>query len=253
MKKGFFVLGLLIVNVIFSEFVFAATESYNDAFSQAAGYYAQQDYEAAIQQYNRILKDGWESGNLYYNLGNCYFKQGKLGWAIFYYEKARQLIPRDRDLESNYEYALSLIEAPFYISKSGIAERLFSAIFSNFTIDGLTVLLVICYIMILVGFLVAVFLKNQRRSFVILLVILCLIFLGGFWGLYKKISLLGHQAVVVEKQADVKFEPLEKATDYFTLYEGMKVRIIALQDNWYKIRRQDGKCGWVRKDSLAVF
>jgi SH3-like domain-containing protein len=46
---------------------------------------------------------------------------------------------------------------------------------------------------------------------------------------------------------------MDKATAYFTLYEGMKVEVISSKDNWYKIRRQDNKSGWIEKSALSIF
>ncbi|MFQ5901498.1 MAG: SH3 domain-containing protein [Thermodesulfobacteriota bacterium] len=55
------------------------------------------------------------------------------------------------------------------------------------------------------------------------------------------------------EKVNARFEPFDRAETHFTLYEGMKVYIISLKDNWYKIRRSDKKVGWVEKEDLGAF
>ena len=79
-------------------------------FYQANNLYEEGRYEEAAVAYRQLLEQGYESGNLYFNLGNTYFKMGRTGWAVLYYEKAKRLIPRDADLRANLGYALEGVE-----------------------------------------------------------------------------------------------------------------------------------------------
>src|SRR3990167_1378321 len=74
-------------------------------FYTANNDYAARDYAKALAAYNSILNMDLENGALYYNMANSLFKMGKLGYAILFYEKARQLMPQDGDLKSNLSYA----------------------------------------------------------------------------------------------------------------------------------------------------
>jgi tetratricopeptide (TPR) repeat protein len=232
---------------------FASDNQETSAFNRANVYYEQANYDEAIKQYNSILESGWESGNLYYNLGNCYFKKGKLGQAIFYYEKARRLIPLDKDLESNYKYALSLIKGSAVVPKTILPVRLWHNFFEKITIDGLAILLTVFFIGILISILIGLFFKAVKKQVLFLAIFLGLCFVAGFVGLKGKISLLNKEAIVITEQADAKFEPMDNATTYFTLYEGMKVEVVESRDNWHKVKRQDNKSGWVENNALAFF
>ncbi len=75
----------------------------NDAYKRG-------DYAVAIEQYEEVLDNGFESGALYFNLGNSYYRKGELGKAILNYERAKRLLPRDSDLNFNYHYALSQVK-----------------------------------------------------------------------------------------------------------------------------------------------
>ncbi|MCM8796514.1 MAG: tetratricopeptide repeat protein [Candidatus Omnitrophica bacterium] len=223
------------------------------AFNRANVYYEQVNYDEAIKEYESILGAGWESGNLYYNLGNCYFKKGQLGMAIFYYEKSKRLIPLDRDLESNYAYACSLIKGQNVSLQRGFLSRVLNNLFGKFTLDGLTVLLSALYILILIAILTGFMFRPFKKQALIIAAAIGVFFIAGFTGLTEKIAILNKEGVVVVAQADARFEPMDKATVYFTLSEGAKVEIISSKDNWYKIKRQDNKIGWIQKSALSIF
>lgn len=246
---------ILILSAFFSLVFLKTTLASNNhetvAFSRANVYYEQANYDEAIKQYNSILESGWESGNLYYNLGNCYFKKGKLGQAIFYYEKARRLIPLDKDLESNYEYALSLIKSGSVVSKATLPIRLWHNFFEKITIDGLAALLSIFFIGILISILISLFFKAVKKQALIFAIFLGLCFVAGLAGLKGKISLLNKEAIVVAEQVEAKFEPRNSGTIYFTLYEGMRVEVVEFRDNWRKVKRQDNKSGWVQYSAIS--
>ncbi|MCA9407687.1 MAG: tetratricopeptide repeat protein, partial [Candidatus Omnitrophica bacterium] len=78
-----------------------------EGFVTAEAFYKQGEFAQAASAYEEILTAGGESGAIYYNLGNTYYKMGELGKAMLNYEKARQLIPRDSDLNFNYHYLRS--------------------------------------------------------------------------------------------------------------------------------------------------
>jgi tetratricopeptide (TPR) repeat protein len=238
---------------LFLQTVFAANNQETSAYQRANVYYEQDNFDEAIKQYSSIQDSGLESGNLYYNLGNCYFKKGELGMAILYYEKARRLIPLDKDLEFNYEYASSLIKGQAVASQKSLPLRVADNLFEKFTVDGLTILLSALYILILVSILISFFFRTLKKHALIVAVFIGLAVITGVAGLTRKITLLDKEAIVITEQADAKFEPMDKATTYFTLYEGMKVEVISSKNNWHKVRRQDNKSGWVGNNAIAIF
>lgn len=238
---------------VFPSPAFPADNSDTSPFYRGNIYYEQGNYDEAIEQYDSILDSGVETGNLYYNLGNCYFKKGEPGKALLNYEKARRLIPMDKDLESNYEYARSLIKGGAVASQKNWFKKVSYNIFEKFTIDGLTISLSVCYILILFGILAAVILAPFRKNALISILFLGLFFIMGIAGLAEKVVLLDKEAIVAVEHTDARFEPMDKATTHFTLYEGMKVEVISSQDNWHKVKRQDNKSGWVENNAIVIF
>jgi len=213
--------------------------------------YEEGKYEAAISEYSRLIEQGLESGHLYYNMGNSYFKSGEPGRAILYYEKAKRLIPGDSDLRSNYTYAMSNIRQVSSAASAPWYGKIFS-LFNGFSVNGLSIALSIVYTLILFSVLAAFFFPAVKKHFHVAAGLLLVIFLVGAATLYHRVALLDSEAVILAEQAEARFEPMEKATTYFTLYEGMKVTVLQSRKGWMKVRRGDGKSGWIRTEDSEM-
>ena len=222
----------------------------NQFFYQGNSAYKEAKYEAAIDNYEKVVSLGVESGNLYYNLGNSYFKKGELGKAVLNYEKALFFIPTDSDLKSNYEYVLSSLNLGSQ-SFGNRFEKFANRLFEETTVNFLTIILSVIYIIAILTLICNLFFDWAKRSSRILFLILIALFVLSAVSLSSKITYLNKGAIVISKEADVKFEPLEGATTYFKLTEGSKVEILEKAD-WYKIKRFDGKIGWIDKGELGL-
>jgi tetratricopeptide (TPR) repeat protein len=220
-------------------------------FYQGNSDYKEAKYEAAIDNYSKVLSLGVESGNLYYNLGNSYFKKGELGRAILNYEKALILTPNDSDLKSNYEYVLTLLNLGPQ-SFGNWPEKAANKLFQDVTVDFLTVLLSLIYILAFIALISSLFFAQAKMMIKVFLMILSVVFIVSFISLNSKVAYLNKGAVVVSKEALVKFEPQEEATIYFKLTEGSKVEVLENTENWFKIKRLDGKIGWIDKSNLGL-
>jgi len=214
--------------------------------------YKESKYDLAIEDYEKLIRSGWENGNLYYNLGNSYFKKGELGKAVLNYGRAKQFIPDDSDLKSNYAYCLSLLnldtQQKFGNKFSQIAERIFLTV----TINQLTLLLSALYFLLLLGLTVMIWLPGSGRFTKPVILLLLAALICGAQALYGKITYSLKGGVVIVKEAQVKFEPLASATTYFNISEGSRVEVMEQNENWYKVKRFDGKFGWLNKESLEL-
>lgn len=229
----------------------AMGEAFEQDFLEASHSYKENNYDQAIASYEAILLKGYESGNLYYNLANSYFKKGELGKAVLYYERAGLFIPGDSDLMANYSYCRSLLElAPEDPVKSWFMQC-FDAASSDFNLDCLVIVLSLAQAMIFLLGILCRLVYGQRRLWKTGIFIFTAIFLFGALSFKRKIEYQERTAVVLSQELDSKFEPLENATTYFTLNEGAKVEVLESSGAWYKIRRRDTKTGWVNKEGIA--
>ena len=98
MKRFIFILALMI-----GSFSFAQTSS--ELFSKANDFYKNGQYAKAAQLYSNIEKSGLESDDLFFNLGNSYYKLNKVAPSIYYYDKALKLNPLHQDASNNLTFA----------------------------------------------------------------------------------------------------------------------------------------------------
>ncbi len=220
-------------------------------FYKANALYEEGKYDEAIKVYEGLIDQGQESGNLYFNIGNSYFKMSGLGKAILNYERANKLIPGDSDLKSNYDFAISKVRNPISAATVPFYKKIM-ALYNGLSIDGLTILLSVIFILILLFVFIFFVVKPDMRYRTIAFVFLILFFLQTSYALFDRISADKREAVLISESSDATFEPIESATVHFTIYEGTKVFIVQEKKEWLKIRRLDGKIGWIKKADLEI-
>jgi len=217
-------------------------------FYEANSRYRDGIYNEAITLYEELLKEGLETGALYYNLGNAYFKTGQKGKAILNYLRAQRLMPRDPDLRSNLSYACSLIEGGQIAAGDNWFVFRWKMLCDYITINETVCLMSVFYIAAMI--MIFLFIINRKTRlfisyFIVLSSCFSVLFLAIFAAQIHKLK-IQTPAVVLSKEAPVRFEPSEDATDYYQLYEGHTVRVIKPGGQWCQIKRPDGKSGWVR-------
>lgn len=229
----------------------AANPTPNSLFYQANADYKEGRYDLAVGNYEQLVNLGLVSGNLYYNLANSYFKKGALGLAVLNYERAKQYIPQDSDLRSNYDYVSSILNltAPAY--GNGF-QKIVYRLLDEMTINFLTIVLFSGYFILIMVLTAKLIFLGQRKIFRGLIIVLSGACVLLSVGLSSKIIYLSKSAVVINQDVAVKFEPLLNATTYFKLNEGSKVEVVEKIKDWYKVKRFDGKLGWVDKDDLRL-
>ncbi len=221
---------------------------------QAESLYTANNYAEAIKVYESILKQGYESADLYYNLGNAYYKNNEVTKSILNYERAKLLAPGDEDIKFNLElvnqFTVDKIEPlprPFFV-------KWWNSLIDANNSDGWARLSLICFIIALIGASGYIFTSTvslKRVSFITGIVLLVIsVFAFGFAGKQKS-NITGHKsAIITTPTVTVKSSPDESGTDLFVIHEGLKVDIKEDLGNWYNIRLADGNSGWVKKITL---
>ena len=236
---------------------FANASEMNAQFDHANQAYRSGNYQKCVQFYQSILSQGYESADLYYNLGNAYYKMNNVPAAILQYERARRLSPSDPDIAHNIALAnlrvtdkIDAIPELFFISwwhdlldLRSADQWAWIAIASLWgTVLATTLLL-------------TNLLPGSVRT-----MLSALVFAGI---LFSVVSLTGmiarslseknhHFAIIFSPSVTVKSAPDENSTNLFVLHEGVKVELLDQVSQWSKFKLADGKIGWTRSSTFEV-
>lgn len=250
-------LGIFFSLVIFIFVKQANPDELNDArllFHQGNAYYSEERFEEAITYYEETLSLGFESGPLYYNLGNAYFKHDFLGKAILNYLRAKRFIPKDADLKSNLNYAQSLIKGGSVVPERKWFARIFFNAADSFSLERITLFSVTLYFILSTLIILFILIKNLRRILTCIIgavLAFLVLYVAIFFTQFHK-TIIQKQAVIIAESSDSKFEPFDDATTFFTLNEGEGVSMVASRKDWVKIKRVDGRQGWIKLKDIEL-
>ena len=225
-------------------------------FEQANEAYRHGDYQKAIGLYQQVIKNGYESPAIYYNLGNAYFKSNDIPSSILFYERARRLAPGDDDIAYNLRLANLRVVDKIEPVPQVIFIRWWNGIEQSFSSDGWAVFVIVCVWAViaagLVFFLFRSFTVKRLSLFAVALCVILVVF--GFYSMVHQYQYeqSANSGIVFSPTVSVKSAPDEKSTDLFVIHEGVKVDLLDIVGTWRKIRLADGKIGWLSQEDIKV-
>lgn len=228
---------------------FAQHAELNSVFEEANKSYLAQKYDVAISQYQSILKNGYESGAVYFNLGNAYYKQGNIPSAILNYERAKKFLASDDDLNINLQLAnLKVIDKIEPIPEVPIY-RWADALLTIVPMKTMIWMMYGLFILLLISFSYFLFAKaftTKRYSFLAGLFFSLLLFIGIANFLIQSYREANTEfAIIMSDVANIKSAPDSDGNDLFVLHGGLKVQVLDAVNSWRKIKLTDGKVGWI--------
>lgn len=207
-------------------------------------------YENAIALYDKVIKEGYTSSELYYNLGNAYYKADKIPLAILNYERALKLDPGNEDLQYNLKVANNQIIDKIDQLPRLFYERWWTSLKQLNSTDGwatLTIALCVVLFLLVSAFLLSISIRLRRVLLPTFLVVLFFM-LTSFILSYETYSdaVKRKDAIVIEATLPVKSSPEDSGIDLFVIHEGLKVEILDELTGWKEIRIANGSKGWVK-------
>ena len=220
------------------------------SFQAANQLYADGKFAEAAAIYEKLVESK-PSAEIYYNLGNAYFKEKQLGKAILNYERAKRLVPRDGDVRSNLSYAYRLIEYKIEDKRNWYVRQT-THLVGYFKFEECWLLFLGSYSIFLIVLLIAFI--RKRPLFGRLSAVLLTLLIISSCPLLLKFGETGmkNEAVVTVKQAEVRYGPSTVDRIAFRLVEGLKVTLHDHKQDWYRIRLLDGRSGWVRDSEINI-
>ena len=219
--------------------------------------YTEGDYAQALRDWKDVQATGMMSRELYYNLGNAYFKTGEIAPAILWYERALRLDPSDADVRYNLEFARAqtqdkIDEVPeifFEQWRHALCYLLPSNTWAvlSLVLFGITVALVLLF---LLGSTSA----RRRTGFFTAIVTLLLALLGWDFARWQRAEARRQDmAVVMRPVSSVKSSPsAESAKDLFILHEGTRVKVLDNVSGFSNIELADGRQGWIPSGEIEI-
>ena len=218
--------------------------------------YMKNDYASAIQIYEALLNRG-EAADIYYNLGNSYYKAGDIAKAILNYERALLLQPGNGDIRANLGIARSKtvdnvepVPEIFFVSWT-------KSLINSMSVDSWAVCGVVCFILLIVSLYLFIFSKQivlKKAGFISGIVFLAVTILANVFANQQKDELTNrNSAIVINPSVTVRSTPSESGTSLFILHEGHKVGVKdGSMKDWKEIRLEDGKVGWVPASAIEI-
>lgn len=227
-----------------------------DVFRTAEELYSGGRYAEAAEQYEILVGQGVLDGSVCYNLGNAYFKSGRLGLAILNFERALEQMPGDADTKANLEFANTLItdvvegpDLPAYVAWLVDLYRVMDPSFSalllsiSFLVGGAAV-----SVLILGRW---PFLRAPAIYVLVFSSVLALVCAGVLAGKTRSSS-DGVDAIVLVSMSDVRSGPGETNPQLVEIHEGLKVTILGSREGWLQVSLPNGVTGWLREDHVEA-
>ena len=243
----------LFLFLIKSCLVFSANPE--QVFDAADKAYIQGDYKVAVLKYEQILSDNKVCNTeLYFNLGNAYFKLTDYPNAILNYERALKLNPNDEDIRFNISIANSKLEDKIETVPELFYKRWFVSIREMASADAWGIVFIVsllicsaCFFLYVLGN--AIVLRKLGFYAGLLMLIASCLFLSLGISMYKQ-QTNHNQAIVFSGSVPVKSSPVDSGTSLFVIHAGTKVNLIDELGDWVKIQLADGNEGWLPLSDL---
>ena len=232
-------------------------EKMDSLWNTGVGYYAQEDYQGALECFKQLETLGYESPELYYNIGNSYYKMsGYIAYSILYYERALKLDPSHKDALSNLEFVRQFTLDKIEVVPEFVLVTWFKTVRQGLSSNGwaylaLTFMVILAALLLLFRFGRNLALRKISFAFAIIVTIFMAISVIFSFGLKGEME-SEDGAVVVNPVSSVKSSPNNTGKSLFIIHEGTNVTVLEELGQWYKVELSDGRQGWVVKRDIEI-
>lgn len=242
---------LLIIIALFAPLCLHATEK-----ADADSAYMRENYQEAARLYEELLEQG-SNADVYYNLGNCYYRLEKIALSVLNYERALRLNPGDSQVRHNLELARNKTQDKVTPVGEVFIVTWYKSVINLLSVDQWANIGVGAFILMLIMLGVYLFgnqMNYRKIGFYLSLVCLIVCICSNIFAWNQKHLLLNRNAgVVMVPSVAVKSTPSLSGTDLFILHEGTKVFVIdPTMKGWKEIKLGDGKTGWITTESIEI-
>lgn len=248
MKKVIFIVFSLLISF------FTSAQTPKELFEEANNWYKKGNYSKAADLYSKIENKGFVSEDVYYNLGNCYYKLNKIAPSIYNYEKALKLNPIHTDAKNNLAFANRMKIDVIETLPKTFWQKASDVIIKKLNFDTWAILAIVFSFLGTLLFLSYYFSTSSTKKllFFNVSIIAFIAFLITTFFAYTNYhtTTSNKEGIIFKQKVEVKNAPSGKSDTDFELHEGTKVYLIDNVDHWQKIKLANGKIGWIKTTSL---
>lgn len=229
----------------------ADAQSSVELYNRANKFYSSKQFQDAAADYEQLLSQGYRNAEIYYNLGNCYYKMDSIGKCILNYERALKLSPKDEDILHNLKLArLKPIDNIQPVPQLAIVTWWNDFVSFNSS-KGWGIFAMIAVWLFILFFTMFFFLSRRRVFNIVALLFLFVSFTSLALAVHQRQQEgKSDEAIVMVSSSYIKSAPDASASDLFMIHEGTRLQILDQVGEWNKIRLADGKIGWMEKEGF---
>ncbi len=210
-------------------------------------------YESQIAQ-NKLMKQ--ESAQLYYNLGNAYFRNNQIAKAIVNYERALLIEPGDNDIKHNLRFVKTRIEDKIDSADSFFVNQWIRSIQNLYSANTWAIIGIVLFILFIIAigsYMISVQITLRKVSFYAGIVLLTLVIITNTFAFKQKNKIVNRSTgIVMEASVSVYTSPDAHSQELFRLHEGAKVKIKREEGSWIEIVIANGSVGWLSKKNIET-
>lgn len=223
-------------------------------FLQANKHFEDKDYSLALNDYLGLEETGYVSASLYFNIGNCYFKEGKLGYAVLYYLRARRLSPNDEDINANLAFARQFMPTRLEGVEVNPITAFLGTVVAPFTLEALAWMASILFVIFMLFLSAVIYLQFRGLFFKITAYsLLALLIVSAGMTTYKyRTEYLTKKGVLVAEEARVYSAPTDDSDLEFIGAFGLTFEIDKAEDGYYLVVFENKRKGWIQKVNVEI-
>lgn len=226
--------------------------------------YMNDDFKQAVELYTQAIDDGGSSTMLYYNLGNSYYRMGKLGNAIVCYERALRLDPTNVDARTNLEFVNSKITDKIG-DKGTFISNTFDRIIDYCHSNGWAWIAASSFVLLLFAIAAYIFVPAiviKKIGFFGAIILLVVSVISNIFAYHAASKATAHNhAIIIEPSVMLSTSPRlpkDRSEEAMLLHEGTKVEIVdsvsvladSVKMKWYDVKVDNTHRAWISSDAI---
>jgi tetratricopeptide (TPR) repeat protein len=242
MKKGAYLLWVSVAAIALGcATARSARADQNPAFAKANQDYSEGHFQEAVDGYQVLVKSGQWSANLFYNLGNAWFRLGNFGEAILNYERTLALDPHHPEAAANLVLVRDEARA-LELKRNGIERYIEAGTSTQYSIAAS-----IAFWFVLFGAARLFFLRRRSAALVSLIIFSTVVFAGAVFALYSlETGSKGRAlAIVTGKNIEARLATADNANSVLSLPPGSEIEVLSQRGDWLYAALPNDLRGWI--------